>query len=157
LITLNKKDVLKSQEIKFRPYKILDMTDCIFCKIIDGEIPGNVVYETENVIAFLDANPVSKGHTLVVPKKHVENIHKARNMDYMMDALVDVSNAVEDAFDPEGINIAQNNGEAAGQEIFHLHFHVTPIYEGDELEIEYNRKELQDGEAIAQQIKDRMS
>jgi len=133
------------------------MTDCIFCKIIDGEIPGNKVYETENVVAFLDANPVSKGHTLVVPKKHVEDIHGAEDMDYLMDALVKVSDAVEEAFDPEGINIAQNNGEAAGQEIFHLHFHVTPIYNGNELEIEYNRKELRDGGKIADRISDRIS
>lgn len=132
------------------------MTDCIFCKIIEGEIPGNIVYETENVVAFLDANPVSMGHTLVVPKKHVENIHGAENMDYLMDALVEVSDALEEAFDPEGINIAQNNGEAAGQEIFHLHFHVTPIYDGDELEVTYNRKEMDNGEEIAEKISQRI-
>jgi histidine triad (HIT) family protein len=128
------------------------MTDCIFCKIIDAEIPGNIVYEDENVVAFLDANPVSKGHTLVVPKKHVEDIHGAEDMDYLMDALVKVSDAVEEAFDPEGINIAQNNGEAAGQEVFHIHFHVTPIYTGDELQIKYNRSELDKGDEIAEKI-----
>lgn len=128
------------------------MTDCVFCSIIDGEIPGNIVYEDENVVAFLDANPVSKGHTLVVPKKHVEDIHGAEGMDYLMDALVKVSDAVEEAFDPEGINIAQNNGEATGQEVFHLHFHVTPIYTGDELQIEYNRSELDKGDEIAEKI-----
>jgi len=132
------------------------MTDCIFCKIIEGEIPGNIVYETENVVAFLDANPVSMGHTLVVPKKHVENIHGAENMDYLMDALVEVSDALEEAFVPEGINIAQNNGEAAGQEIFHLHFHITPIYDGDELEVTYNRKEMDNGEEIAEKISQRI-
>ena len=133
------------------------MVECIFCKIIQGEIPGNIVYETENVVAFLDANPVSKGHTLVVPKKHVEDIHGASDMDYLMDALVEVSDALEEAFDPEGINIAQNNGEAAGQEIFHLHFHVTPIYEGDELEVTYNRKEMNNGEEIAEKIRQRIN
>jgi histidine triad (HIT) family protein len=126
--------------------------DCIFCKIIDGEIPGNIVYEDEEVVAFLDANPVSRGHTLVVPKKHVEDIHGAGEMDYMWDALVKVSDAVEEAFDPEGINIAQNNGEAAGQEVFHLHFHVTPVYTGDELQIDYNRSELENGEEVAEEI-----
>ncbi len=126
--------------------------DCVFCSIIEGEIPGNVVYEDENVVAFLDANPVSKGHTLVVPKKHVEDIHGAEGMDYLMDALVKVSDAVEETFDPEGINIAQNNGEAAGQEVFHLHFHVTPIYTGDELQIQYNRSELENGDEIAEKI-----
>mgnify|MGYP002761234542 FL=1 len=128
------------------------MTGCVFCGIIDGSIPGNVVSETEDVVAFLDANPVSRGHTLVVPKEHVEDIHGASGMEFLMDALVKVSDAVEEAFDPEGINIAQNNGEAAGQEVFHLHFHVTPIYDGDELEINYNRSELEDGSEIAEEI-----
>lgn len=132
------------------------MSDCIFCKIIDGKIPGNIVYEDENVIAFLDANPVSKGHTLVVPKKHVENIHGAEGMGYLMDALVKVSDALDEAFNPEGINIAQNNGEMAGQEVFHLHFHVTPIYNGDELEITYNRSELEKGDLIADKISENL-
>ena len=129
-------------------------SDCVFCKIIEGEIPSHKVYEDENVVAFLDANPVSEGHTLVVPKKHVKDIHGAEEMDYMWEALVKVADAVEEAFDPEGINIAQNNGEKAGQEVFHLHFHVTPIYEGDELEVEYDRSELEDGEYTAGEIRE---
>ncbi|WP_414837957.1 HIT family protein [Candidatus Nanosalina sp. VS9-1] len=133
------------------------MSDCVFCSIINDDIPSHKVYEDENVVAFLDANPVSKGHTLVVPKTHVDNIHDASEMQYMWDALVEVSNALEKACDPEGINIAQNNGEAAGQEVFHLHFHVTPIYEGDELEIEYDRSELEDGESIAAAVKDNIA
>lgn len=126
--------------------------DCVFCKIIDGEIPSQKVYEDENMIAILDANPVSKGHTLVIPKKHVENIHEAEGMQYLHEGLVKTSNALEKAFDPEGINIAQNNGEKAGQEVFHLHFHVTPIYTGNELDITYNRSDLENGEDIAKEI-----
>lgn len=128
------------------------MDECIFCKIIKGEIPSHKVYEDENVIAFLDANPTSKGHTLVVPKEHVENIHEASEMDYMWGAIVEVSNAVKDAFGAEGLNISQNNGEIAGQEVMHMHFHVTPRYTGDEIEIEYDREELEEGEEIAEQI-----
>lgn len=126
--------------------------DCVFCGIIDGEIPSHTVYEDENVIAFLDANPVSKGHTLVVPKRHVENIYDAGEMDYIWGALVKVSNALRDAFNPEGLNIDQNNGALAGQEVFHLHFHVTPRYTGDELDIRYNRSELKEGDTIAEEI-----
>jgi histidine triad (HIT) family protein len=126
--------------------------DCVFCGIVEGEVPGHMVYEDEKVVAFLDANPVSRGHTLVVPREHVEDIHGTEHMDYMHPALARVADAVRDAFDPEGINIAQNNGEAAGQEVFHLHFHVTPIYTGNELEITYNRSELEDGEETAQRI-----
>lgn len=144
--------MISGKEINFCNPKLVFMKDCIFCKIIDGEIPSHKVYEDENVIAFLDANPVSKGHTLVVPKEHTDDIHGAEDMSYMWDVLVKVSDALEEAFDPEGINIAQNNGEAAGQEVFHLHFHVTPIYDGDELEIEYNRSELEEGDEIAERI-----
>jgi histidine triad (HIT) family protein len=128
--------------------------DCVFCKIIEGEIPSHKVYEDENMIAILDANPVSNGHTLVIPKKHVETIHEAEKMEYLHEGLVKTSNAIEEAFEPEGINIAQNNGKAAGQEVFHLHFHVTPIYDGTELDITYNRSNLEDGEEVAEQIKE---
>lgn len=136
------------------PCKLVDMKeDCIFCKIVEDEIPSHKVYQDENVVAFLDANPTSKGHTLVVPKKHVEDIHDADEMNYMWEPLVKVSNAVREAFDPEGISIAQNNGEEAGQKIFHLHFHVTPVYTGDELEINYSPGELEDGEQTAEEIR----
>lgn len=128
------------------------MTDCIFCKIIGGEIPSHKVYEDENTVAFLDTNPTSKGHTLVVPKKHVETIYQASEMSYMWKTLVKASQAVEEAFDPEGLNISQNNGEAAGQEVMHMHFHVTPRYTGDEIEVNYNREELENGEEIAEKI-----
>jgi histidine triad (HIT) family protein len=123
--------------------------DCVFCNIIEGEIPSHKVYEDENVVAFLDANPVSKGHTLVVPKKHVENIHESEGMDYMWNAIFKVSNAVKAAFNPEGININQNNGALAGQEVFHLHFHVTPRYDGSEIDLEYDRSELEEGDEIS--------
>ncbi len=130
------------------------MSNCIFCKIIDGEIPAHKVYEDEKVLAFLDVNPSSKGHTLVIPKGHVENIYEASEMDYMWDALVEVSDAVKTAFDAEGLNISQNNGEVAGQEVFHLHFHITPRYTGDEIEVDYKREELEKGEEIASKIRE---
>ena len=131
--------------------------DCIFCKIIEDEIPSHKVYEDESVVAFLDVNPVSKGHTLVLPKKHVETIHDAEGMEYMWDAIVKVANAIKAAFGAEGVNIDQNNGEIAGQEVFHLHFHVTPRYTGDEIEVEYKRSELEGGEEIADAIASEMT
>ena len=126
--------------------------DCIFCKIVEGEVPSHKVYEDENVYAFLDAEPVSKGHTLVIPKEHTDDIHGAEEMEYMWTPLVRVSDAVKEAFSAEGVNIAQNNGSKAGQEVFHLHFHITPIYEGNELDITYNRKGLENGEEVAEEI-----
>lgn len=131
--------------------------DCVFCKIVEGDIPSNKVYEDENVVSFLDANPVSKGHTLVVPKKHVENIHEAEGMNYMWDAIVNVSNAIKAAFNPGGINIDQNNGAVAGQEVFHLHFHVTPRYDGSEMDLEYERSELEEGDEISSAIASEMT
>jgi len=128
------------------------MTDCIFCKIIEGEIPSHKVYEDEITLAFLDVNPTSKGHTLVVPKKHVETIDQASEMNYVWDTLVKVTQAVKEAFNPEGLNISQNNGEIAGQEVMHMHFHITPRYTGDEIEVNYNREELENGEEIADRI-----
>lgn len=130
--------------------------DCVFCKIINGEIPSHKIYEDADMIAILDANPVSRGHTLVIPKKHVETIHEAEDMEYLHQGLVKVSNAIQEAFSPEGINIAQNNGEAAGQEVFHLHFHVTPIYDGTELDITYNRSDLENGEKVVEEIKENL-
>lgn len=131
--------------------------DCVFCKIVEGEIPANKIHEAENWVAFLDAEPVAKGHTLVIPKEHVDDIHEAGGMDFMWSALVRTSNAVEEAFDAEGVNVNQNNGELAGQEVFHMHFHVTPRYTGDEVEINYNRTELENGEEIAAEISDHMT
>jgi len=130
---------------------------CVFCKIAEGDIPAYKVYEDQKVLAFLDANPVSKGHTLVVPKKHVENIHESVGMDYMWDAIVKVSNAVKTAFKPGGINIEQNNGELAGQEVFHLHFHITPRYDGSEIDLNYERSELEDGGKISDSIKSELT
>ncbi len=132
------------------------MEDCIFCKIIEGQAPSHKIYETENLIAFLDAQPVSKGHALVVPKQHIENIHEAEDMDFMWNGIVKVSNAVKNAFDAEGINVEQNNGEVAGQEVMHMHFHVTPRYTGEEIEIKYDREELENGEELAEKIKSKI-
>lgn len=131
--------------------------DCVFCSIIDGEMPSHKVYETEKWVAFLDAEPVSKGHTLVIPKQHVENIHESEGMDFMWDALVKTADAVKEAFDAKGINIDQNNGEVAGQEVFHMHFHVTPRYDGSEIELDYDRQDLENGEQIAQNIRQQMT
>lgn len=127
--------------------------DCVFCKIVEGEISAHKVHETDEWLAFLDAEPVSKGHTLVIPKDHVEDIHDAEDMRFMWNALVKTSDAVKEAFDAKGINIDQNNGEVAGQEVFHMHFHVTPRYTGNEIELDYDREELEDGEEIAGHIR----
>lgn len=107
------------------------MDDCIFCKIVKGDIPSYKIYENDYVIAFLDIKPLSKGHILVLTKGHYENIH-----DIPESLLCEVSKVVkmvaediDEKLHPEGIIICQNNGESAGQSIMHYHVHVKPIYE----------------------------
>jgi len=106
------------------------MDDCIFCKIVKGEIPAYKVYEDEKVYAFLDINPLSKGHTLVLPKKHYVNILDTPKelYGYMNEVVKKIAQKIQDEYEPEGILINQNNGRRAGQEIGHVHIHIKPIY-----------------------------
>jgi histidine triad (HIT) family protein len=107
--------------------------DCIFCSIVDGEIPGRIVHEADDAIAFLDANPLARGHTLVIPKNHHERLDDvpAEEATGLYETLHDVVPAVEDAVDAPATTVAFNNGEAAGQEVPHVHAHVVPRFEGD--------------------------
>ncbi|AKG05009.1 HIT family protein [Salimicrobium jeotgali] len=107
------------------------MTDCIFCKIINGEIPSAKVYEDEEVYAFLDISQVTKGHTLVIPKQHTKNIYETHPQvaSNVFARIPKIATAVKSAFDADGVNIVNNNDEAAYQSVFHLHIHVLPRYE----------------------------
>ena len=102
---------------------------CIFCKIARKEAPANKVYEDEKVIAFLSIQHINIGHTLVVPKKHYENIYEfpEEEVTHLYKIVKKMAHAVKKAVDAEGIRIVQNNGEAAGQVIFHLHVHIIPM------------------------------
>jgi histidine triad (HIT) family protein len=102
---------------------------CTFCKIARKEAPASRVYEDEKVIAFLSIRPINVGHTLVVPKKHYENIYEIPEDEvaYLYKIVKKMAHAVKKAVDAEGIRIVQNNGEAAGQVIFHLHVHIIPM------------------------------
>jgi histidine triad (HIT) family protein len=108
----------------------IEMNKTIFEKIIDREIPANIVYEDDYVIAFMDAFPIVKGHTLVVPKQPIENIFDLDEETgaKVMSVITKVSTAVRDAFEPAGLNVVQNNGAYASQSVFHLHFHIIPRY-----------------------------
>ena len=109
------------------------MSETIFSKIISGEIPSFKIYENDYVYAFLDISQVSKGHTLLVPKKPSANIFETdeETMKHIGVALPKVANAIKNAFNPDGLNIIQNNGEYADQSVFHIHFHLIPRYEND--------------------------
>lgn len=109
--------------------------DCIFCKIINREIPAEIVYEDENVLAFLDIRPTTTGHTLVIPKRHTETLLESGEdtLSQMLPAIKKVALGVLAATKALGFNLGCNTGEAAGQIVFHLHFHIIPRYENDGL------------------------
>lgn len=113
------------------------MLDCIFCKIIAGEIPSYKVYEDEFTLAFLDINPVNPGHTLVLPKKHVANIEEAseETLCQAIKTVKKVGLSLKKNLSTPGYNVLVNNDPAAGQIVPHLHFHVTPRLEDDGLEL----------------------
>lgn len=107
--------------------------DCIFCAIVAGEIPGRVVAENDEALAFLDANPLAPGHTLVVPKGHYETIGSTPSavLDHVFETLGSLTPTVEAAVDADGSTVGFNNGTASGQEIPHLHGHIIPRFAGD--------------------------
>lgn len=109
--------------------------DCIFCEIVNGAIPSEKVYEDDEVFAFLDIHPVGKGHLLVIPKTHSENMWGMPEDVYatLMRRVHMLVPHVREATNAEGINIAMNNGHAAGQLVFHTHVHIIPRTSGDGL------------------------
>jgi histidine triad (HIT) family protein len=112
------------------------MNDCIFCKIVSGEIPSYKVYETNDTLAILDINPVTRGHVLVIPKdSSSSNIFdiSAPEWSAMMETVRKVAIALEQALGADGVNLVMNNREHAGQIIFHPHVHLIPRFRGDGL------------------------
>jgi histidine triad (HIT) family protein len=107
--------------------------DCVFCKIIAKQIPNFTVYEDDNVLAFLDIFPHAKGHTVVVPKKHYENLVEMPIVEWQNIAvgLKKVSDKIQTALKPSGINIGINDRSPAGQVVPHVHWHIFPRYDGD--------------------------
>ena len=113
------------------------MTTCVFCEIVARRQPAEVVYEDERTMAFMDIHPANPGHTLVIPKRHAATIFEIDEEDAaaVMRTAVRVPRAIRRALAPEGLNLVQSNGRAAGQEIFHLHVHVIPRWVGDGLRL----------------------
>jgi len=132
------------------------MPDCIFCKIVRGELPSYKVYEDDKTIAFLDIHPVNAGHTLVVPKAHATNIFDILKEDWgaVAETVRVLSIAIEKGVGADGINIAMNNREHAGQVVDHPHVHIIPRFKGDGLKLmpqrTYKEKEA---EATAEKIR----
>jgi len=108
---------------------------CIFCKIIKGEIQNEKIFEDENVYAFMDANPITKGHVLVIPKKHSPNILETDDEVLCQTIIIakKIAKIVVHAMNASGFNLNTNTGVDAGQGVFHLHFHIIPRYNLKEL------------------------
>jgi histidine triad (HIT) family protein len=113
----------------------MNVNSCAFCKIARKQAPASFVYEDENVLAFLDIRPLNEGHTLVVPKEHYATIFEVPEelVAHLYRIVKRVALAVGESTKADGISIIQQNGKAAGQEVFHLHVHVIPRYEGQKL------------------------
>lgn len=133
--------------------------DCIFCKIISKEIPANFVYENDKIVAFLDIAPVNPGHTLVVPKKHCENILDAPEdvLHELILATQKISRAMCQGLGYKGFNLGVNNGRVAGQLVPHLHFHIMPRKIGDGLRLWPQRKYGKgEAEKIVEKIREKI-
>lgn len=111
--------------------------DCIFCKLANGEIPTNALYEDDIVKVIFDANPAAKGHVLILPKEHFDNIYELDDdtAAHVFKVAAKISKAYKKALDFDGLNIVQNNGEVAGQTVFHFHMHIIPRIKGDTVKV----------------------
>ena len=110
---------------------------CVFCKIINGEIPSFKIYETEDLVAFLDISQATKGHTLIVPKKHFENLLALdeETLKKISVAQKEVANILSKKLGTSAFNFVNNCGSVAGQSVMHVHFHIIPRYENDDFKM----------------------
>ena len=113
------------------------MSNCVFCKIVAGQIPSTRVFEDEHTLAFMDLGQVNPGHVLVAVKKHAPYLYELDEAQAaaVARACVKVSKAIQDAFKPEGLSVYQANGKAAGQTVFHYHVHLLPRHASDGMEL----------------------
>ncbi len=128
------------------------MSDCIFCQIVSGQIPSSKVYEDEEVLAFLDITQVTKGHTLVIPKHHYRNMLEmdAEAASSLFARVPKIAKQLQEKLGASGVNIINNNEEAAGQTVFHTHVHLLPRFDAtDGLKLTFETHEP-DFAALAQ-------
>ena len=122
------------------------MSECIFCRIANGEIPSATLYEDDDFRVILDLGPASKGHALILPKSHAANIYELPD-ELAGKAMVlakKMAGRMTEALECDGFNIVQNNGEVAGQTVFHFHMHLIPRYEGDQVTVTWKPGTLTD-------------
>ncbi len=121
--------------------------DCIFCDIIEGKSEAEIIYEDERVISFLDIRPVNYGHTLVITKNHYENFLSVpvKELNAVIKAARKIAEAISISLKTDGFNIVANNGTAAGQSVFHFHFHIIPRYNTDKFHFRPELKNYSNG------------
>ena len=124
------------------------MTDCIFCKILAGKIPAEKLYENDHAVALLDINPIHFGHALILPKQHCKDFLELPEDAYhsILQAAKVVTQALVQSLKLEGYNLFSNNGQIAGQSVFHFHLHITPRYRDDNIRFILKLKQYSDGE-----------
>ena len=129
--------------------------NCVFCAIAAGEIPSFKIYEDELVLAYLDINPFSRGHTLVIPKEHSSGLLDTpeRTLSEVIARVKKVAGHLMETIPCDGFNILQNNGEAAGQTVMHLHFHIGPRYGKEAIEFTSHKGDMDELKALAGRIK----
>ena len=122
--------------------------DCIFCRIISGEIPSTTIYENSKFKVIMDIAPANKGHVLILPKEHYDNIYDidTATAGELFELAVMTARALKSVLDCDGMNILQNNGTVARQTVFHFHMHIIPRYEGDTVNIGWKELSYEDGE-----------
>ena len=136
------------------------MDSCIFCKIVDGQIPSTTIFEDENVKVILDIAPAAKGHAILLVKQHVTNIFEldAEIAGKVFSVVPKVASALKEELGCDGMNILQNNGAVAGQTVFHLHIHFIPRWKNDAIQIKWTPGSYADGEAVefAKAVRERL-
>ncbi len=130
--------------------------DCIFCKIANGEIPAKTLYEDGDFRVILDLSPATKGHALILPKEHAENLYELPEVTAakVLPVAQKIAIKMKAALGCDGLNLVQNNGETAGQTVMHFHMHVIPRYESDSQKIGWVPGEAtpEELETVAKQI-----
>ncbi len=134
--------------------------DCIFCKIANGQIPSATIYETTEFRAFLDVSPANRGHALIIPKQHFDNVFMLddETAGKIFSVVPAIARAIQEETGCEGMNILQNNGAVAGQTVNHFHIHFVPRTKGDNVSVTWKQGEADkdDSVKLAQAIKNRL-
>ena len=136
--------------------------NCIFCKLANGDIPTRKIYEDDQFSVIMDASPATKGHALILPKDHYANIYEIPGLSVAAAMVLakKLATKMTDALHCDGFNILQNNGEAAGQTVFHLHVHLIPRYKGQDtgmLEWAHQEFSDEDMDALCEQLSEALS